>query len=233
MRNDVGIRPCAYNPDFTGLDVLADDLAPYLAAVEEWVHFASDCGVPTMRLDTGAPPPGTVPRDERVRRIARAWRQATAVAADFGVKLAWEFEPGFMANSPSEVEAVVAAVPEDTFGVLFDSCHAHMVACTGARQEEPEHIPGGELELAARLAGRVNLVHLIDSDGTIHDGFTSTHAPFGTGEVDFPPLIAALRAGGYEGPWWTVDVCFWPEADAITQPSFDYVHGLLSMVPSA
>src|SRR5439155_15986779 len=95
----------------------------YLAAVEEAVRFCADCGVATMRLDTLHAPPGPpgVTRGERVRGIVRTWREAAVVAAAYGVRLAWEFEPGFMANTPSEILAIVESIDQESFGVLFDS----------------------------------------------------------------------------------------------------------------
>src|SRR5438874_1132662 len=81
-----------------------------------------------------------------------------------------EFEPGFAFNKPSDIERIVDEVDESNFGVLFDTCHAHMVAAVGARQVgQKETLPGGALELAERLRGKIGHVHLIDSDGTLHD----------------------------------------------------------------
>lgn len=70
-------------------------------------------------------------------------------------------------------------------------------------------------------------MHLIDSDNTLHDGWTSTHAPFGTGEIDFNKLVDAIAASGYKDDWWTIDLCFWAEAWKVLEESKTFVDELL------
>ena len=62
----------------------------------------------------------------------------------------------------------------------------------------------------------VNHIHLIDSDGTLHGDETSTHAPFGDGILDYDTLIPELLQSGVPHDWWTIDLCFWPDAWAVT-----------------
>ena len=69
------------------------------------------------------------------------------------------------------------------------------------------------LGFARKLRGRINHVQLIDSDGSLHDDHTSTHNPFFTGKVDFGPVLEELNAhSGVKHDWWTIDLCFWPDA---------------------
>jgi sugar phosphate isomerase/epimerase len=134
------------------------------------------------------------------------------------VRVTWEFEPGFAFNKPSDVLRIVDEVGDDNFGVLFDTCHGYMVAVTGARQPgKKEVLPGGVVELASKLRGKINHVHLIDSDGTLHGGETSTHAPFGKGKIDFDKLLPELAKNDMD--WWTIDLCFWPDAWVVTADS--------------
>jgi hypothetical protein len=52
---------------------------------------------------------------------------------------------------------------------MYDTCHGQMIAVVGARQQgAKEVLPGGQLELIERLLGRINHIHLIDSDNTCH-----------------------------------------------------------------
>jgi sugar phosphate isomerase/epimerase len=93
-----------------------------------------------------------------------------------------------------------------------------MVAAVGARQPgKKETLRGGAIELARKLRGKINHLHLIDSDGTLHDNETSTHAPFGEGLLDFDELIPELNRAGVPHDWWTIDLCFWPDAWAVTE----------------
>ena len=83
------------------------------------------------------------------------------------MNICWEFEPGFAFNKPSEILKIVDAVRakgNNNFGVLYDTCHAHMCAAVGANQPgTKETLPGGELELLEKLKGKITHVHLIDS----------------------------------------------------------------------
>jgi sugar phosphate isomerase/epimerase len=149
-------------------------------------------------------------------------------AAQAGVLVAWEFEPGFMFNKPGEIQRLLAEVNHPNFQTMFDFCHANMIAAVGARQSPPvETLPGGAVELAGMLDGQIGFVHLIDSDNTLHDDLTSTHAPFGTGVLDLHALVQAVLDAGYRGPWWTIDLCFWAGAWEELEPSQIVVRGLL------
>jgi sugar phosphate isomerase/epimerase len=81
---------------------------------------------------------------------------------------------------------------------------------------EKETLPGGTLDLLQRLHGKVGHVHFIDSDNTLHNDETSTHAPFGQGVLNFDELIPEVLASGLPTNWWTIDLCFWPNAWEVT-----------------
>ena len=82
------------------------------------------------------------------------------------------------------------------FGVLYDTCHAHMCAAIGANQiGAKETLPGGELELLDKLKGKITHVHLIDSDGSLNEHNTSTHNPFGTGQAELRQAAAGPERG--------------------------------------
>jgi len=103
------------------------------------------------------------------------------------------------------------------------------VGVMGSRQTPPvETLAGGAPEMAAQLAGRMGLVHPIDSDNTLHDNLTSTHAPFGTGVLDMHQMVQAVLDAGYAGPWWTIDLCFWPGAWEELAPSLSYFRNVLA-----
>jgi len=73
------------------------------------------------------------------------------------------------------------------------------------------------------LRGKIGHIHLIDSDGTLHNGETSTHAPFGQGVLDFDRLIPQVLGSGCPSPWWTIDLCFWPDAWEVTSEAKTYL----------
>ncbi len=196
-----------------------DDQADYLDCFRKNLDFCVDLGIKGIRVDTVQPPTifEQVDAETARRRVVGAWQQCAREAADKGLYVTWEFEPGFAFNKPSDIVRIVDEVDADNFGVQFDTCHAHMVAAVGARQPgDRETLPGGALELAQKLRGKINHVHLIDSDETLHDEETSTHAPFGEGVVDFDVLLPELGRNTLPHNWWTIDLCFWPDAWQVT-----------------
>ena len=197
-----------------------EDTTKYVNEFAKNVEFCVDLGIPGIRVDTVQPPTIFSEVDEATarKRVVDTWKKCAAMAADKGVYVTWEFEPGFAFNKPSDILRIVDEVGSDNFGVQFDTCHAHMVAAVGARQPgEKETLPGGALELAQKLRGKINHVHLIDSDGTLHDDETSTHAPFGDGFLNFDELVPELNRAGIPHDWWTIDLCFWPDAWVVTE----------------
>jgi sugar phosphate isomerase/epimerase len=204
-----------------------EDSGPYIAAFAKNLFFAEDLGIDTIRVDTVEPI--TVMKEKNLDpmlvfdRVLRAFDLCSKLAANRGIKICWEFEPGFPLNKPSEIIALVNAVRDKgnpNFGVLYDTCHAHMCATVGANQiGAKETLPGGELELLEKLKGKITHIHLIDSDGSLNEHNTSTHNPFGTGKVNFDKLLPALNQAGVPNDWWCVDLCFWPNAWEVTADS--------------
>jgi len=198
----------------------AEDNTAYLNTFRQNLDFCVDLGIPAIRVDCVQPPTifDEVDPETAYQRVVKTWKTCTEAAADKGIRVAWEFEPGFAFNKPSEIQKILDGVNHDNFGVMFDACHGYMVADVGARQwGEKETLPGGVLELAQKLRGKINHIHLIDSDGTLHGDETSTHAPFGEGKIDFSTLLPELNKNDMGHNWWTIDLCFWPDAWAVTE----------------
>ena len=159
--------------------------------------FCAHCGISTLRVDTVSPPV-SLPADEyetRFIRLTNTWRAAAEEAARAGVKVVWEFEPGFWLNKPSEVQRVGSTqVDHENFKLLFDTSHAYMGSVVGARQTgNPELLNGGVAEYARLLSSMIGHLHLIDSDGSLHNHETSTHTAFGQGNIDFMDVLQALK----------------------------------------
>ena len=197
-----------------------EDNSAYLECFRRNLQFCVDIGIPAIRVDTVQPPTifDKIDADTAWRRVVETWKICAAESANQNVRLAWEFEPGFAFNKPSDILRIVDEVNHDNFGILFDSSHGYMVAFVGARQPgKKETLQGGVVELAKKLRGKINHIHLIDSDGTLHDNETSTHTPFGKGKIDFDELLPELAKNDMGHDWWTIDLCFWPDAWVITR----------------
>ncbi|MFB3903670.1 MAG: sugar phosphate isomerase/epimerase family protein [Acidobacteriota bacterium] len=213
--------------DFSGLAanlwsqhlIDSEDHAAYLAEFRKNLAFCEDLEIPAIRVDTVQPPTifAQIDADTARRRVVQTWKTCVAEAADRGVRVTWEFEPGFAFNKPSEIVRIVDEVANDNFGVLFDTCHGHMVAVHGARQPGRKETLPDAVELARMLRGKINHLHLIDSDGTLHHDETSTHAPFGEGVIPFDRLMEELACNNRGPDWWTIDLCFWPDAWPVTE----------------
>jgi sugar phosphate isomerase/epimerase len=180
------------------------------------LQFCVDCGIKVMRVDTVSSPPCMpgVDYETAWRRVVSMFKKCAKKAHDSNVLLVWEFEPWFMFTKPkSEVLRLVREVDHENFKVLFDTCHAQMCSVVAARQKPPlETLRGGVPEFARLLKGWIGHIHLIDSDNTLHDGLTSTHAPFGEGVLDFDEIMPALKEAGCTSGWWGLDLCFWPDS---------------------
>ncbi|MCX7665270.1 MAG: sugar phosphate isomerase/epimerase [Gemmataceae bacterium] len=220
-----------------GVSIIDEIPSAYTTAFLGWCAFAADLDIKTIRVDTVlAPDFFSTEEGKKIGyetgrdRIVSVWDKCSKIAADYGMNICWEFEPGFVFNKPSEIFYIVDQVRSkgnQNFGVLFDTCHAHMCAAIGANhQGEKELLAGGAYELLEKLKGKITHVHLIDSDGSLNEHNTSTHNPFGTGHLDFDKLAPALLNAGVPNDWWCVDLCFWPHAWEVTAQSKKFLDGL-------
>jgi sugar phosphate isomerase/epimerase len=196
-----------------------EDQGPFLADFEKNAIFAEDLGIKIMRVDTVEPVALASKVEPKLLfdRCVKAFDACSKIAAQHGASIAWEFEPGFAINKPSEIALLIDAVRSlgnANFGALFDTCNAHLCATVGANQiGDKETLPGGALELLQMLNGKITHLHLSDSDGTLHEyNSSSKHVPFGLGVLNFDSLIAELLKCGVPNDWWCVDLSFWPDA---------------------
>ena len=223
---DLKLGISGYAADFSAVNPAgAENREKYLDVFRRNVDLCAEIGCPSIRVDTVAAP-GSVD-DAAFHRVAELWHEAAGIAQQNGVRMVWEFEPGFAFNKPSEIVGMHALTAHPNFGIMFDTSHAYMCGVVGARQPgERETLAGGVGELLRMLDGRIGAIHLIDSDGTLHNDETSTHRPFGEGFIDFRALAPELRAvPGIE--WWTIDLCFWAGSWELVESSRVFVAGLL------
>jgi sugar phosphate isomerase/epimerase len=226
--HDLGVS--GYSADFCSLNPIApENEAEYADLLKRNIEMCVDLGSPSLRVDTVAAP-GSIPDneyDQAFHRIARLWGEGAEFAEDAGVRLVWEFEPGFAFNKPGEIIRMHQEVRHPNFSLVFDTAHAWMCGVAGARQHgKRDVLYGGIPEFLDKLQGRIGAIHLIDSDGTLHCDETSTHRPFGQGLIDFDELAPRLLAVP-NVEWWTVDLCFWAGAWELVEPSREFVAGLL------
>ena len=115
-------------------------------------------------------------------RLIDACKFLSAKAMRRGVKLAFEPEPGMFIDTMAKYAELVRRVDHPNFGLTLDVGHLHCM---------------GELPIAShihRYTDRLWNVHIEDIRHGVHD-----HLMFGEGEMDFPPILRALRDIGYAG----------------------------------
>ncbi len=228
-----GLGISGYAPAFGEVPPALVDSGAYLGLLRKCLAFCVRCGIGTLRVDTVSPPGALLPEEYEARfaRLTRTWHLAAEEAARAGVGMVWEFEPGFWLNKPSEVLRVIQAVDHENFKLLFDTSHAYMGAVVGARQTgEVEVLDGGVAEYARRLGPLVGHLHLIDSDGSLHNNETSTHAAFGEGKIDFLNVLTVMKPVVSALPWWCVDFCFNPQTTTASITAVPFVRRLMQEV---
>jgi len=220
-----------YSADFSAVNpIIKENERQYLDLLRRNVQMAVDIGSPTLRVDTVSAP-GSLPEDEydtSFHRLSRIWAEGAEIAQNGGVRLVWEFEPGFVFNKPEEIVRMHQEVRHPNFSIVFDTSHAYMCGVVGSRQHgKRDVLAGGVAEFLDKLQGRIGAIHLIDSDGTLHHDETSTHRPFGEGLIDFDRLAPKLLAVP-NIEWWTIDMCFWAGSWDLVDAGRQFVAGLLA-----
>jgi sugar phosphate isomerase/epimerase len=226
---NLGLAGVVGNFDGTDSIVAGDDNSAYLATLERQLDLCKAVGGNLLRLDITDEPKVMegLDYDTAYGRLVETWRAAARMAGDRGLRVGWEFEPGTPFNRVSEVLRIVDDVPDPAFGVIYDTTQAHNV-CLGRNQlGEPEVFAGGQVELLARLSGRINHIHLIDSDGTLFEDRFSRHVPFGEGDIEWDAVLPALlAAAGGADDWWTIDVAWLEDAWDVFESGLKFVRGL-------
>lgn len=146
-----------------------------------------------------------VPRRDQHDAIVEGLRRAAPIAAAAGARLYLEplntlvDHEGYFLDSTAEGLDIVREVGHSAVTLLYDLYHSIVMG------EEPADVLRG----AGLLVGHV---HVADAPGR--------HEP-GTGEIDWPLQLEALRASGYAGP---IGLEYRPVAD--TAASLEYVRSL-------
>jgi sugar phosphate isomerase/epimerase len=147
-------------------------------AIDIAFSLESDC----VSIWSGRLPEGQDSADA-MKRLADGLHAVLGHAALEGVVVAFEPEPGMLIDTTAKFDELLDLVDSPLLKLTLDIGHLH---CMG---EAP--ISGIIGQWGDRLAN----VHIEDMCAGVHD-----HLMFGEGEIDFPPVIAALREVGYTGP---------------------------------
>jgi sugar phosphate isomerase/epimerase len=114
-------------------------------------------------------------------RLVTRLRSLAALAADVGVTLAEEAEPGFVVGSTADALRLIDEVGSPHLGVNLDLGHAFLC--------DPD-----PLAAIAQAGERIAHVHVENMNRGVHD-----HQLPWEGDMDLAAYLAALRAAGFEG----------------------------------
>ncbi|MGW4817510.1 sugar phosphate isomerase/epimerase family protein [Streptomyces sp. NPDC004227] len=146
------------------------------------VRVAADLGAHAVHCFSGITPPGT-DRDTAWKRLAESLGPVLETATAAGVPLAVEPEPGHLLATLADFHHLRRTLGDpENLGLTLDIGHCQCL----------EPLPPAECVRAA--APWLRHVQIEDMRRGVHE-----HLPFGDGEIDFPPVLAALAATGYQG----------------------------------
>ncbi|MEU5361923.1 sugar phosphate isomerase/epimerase family protein [Streptomyces sp. NPDC005925] len=146
------------------------------------VRVAADLGAHAVHCFSGTLPDGT-DEDTAWGRLADTLTPVLDAAETAGVPLALEPEPGHLLATLADFHRLRRALGDPAhLGLTLDIGHCQCL----------EPLPPADCVRAA--APWLRHVQIEDMRRGVHD-----HLPFGDGEIDFPPVLAALTAAGYQG----------------------------------
>jgi len=126
-------------------------------------------------------------------RVVEQLRGLLELAEGSGVRLGLENEHSCLAATAEETAAILAPLPADRIGAIWDPCNVLYVP--GAAAPMPADL--------ARLGSRIFHLHVKDAvrrSGAVRSGeLIAVGTPVGVGDVDWRAHFRALQAMGYRG----------------------------------
>ncbi|MFT7837029.1 sugar phosphate isomerase/epimerase family protein [Saccharothrix sp. BKS2] len=144
------------------------------------VHIGADLGAEAVSFRSGTADPGSDPATNR-DRLARGCAAVLRSAAVAGVPVGLEPGPGMFVDTLDSFDELVTRF-DLGLGLTLDVGHCR---CPGPRPVA---------DCVRRALPRLVHVHIEDVRCGAHE-----HLEFGAGDLDFPPVLAALEEGGYRG----------------------------------
>jgi L-ribulose-5-phosphate 3-epimerase len=162
--------------------LLDDDCELRLDFLRRAMRIGADLGAEAVSLWSGVRP-STVDEPTAWERLVNGCTELVAAADAASIPLGFEPEPGMLVATIADWRRLRTALHEPPrFGLTLDIGHCRCV--------EPLAADACVTEVAEHLVN----VQIDDMRRAVHE-----HLEFGTGEVDFPPVLRALVDGGYRG----------------------------------
>ncbi|MFD3955634.1 MULTISPECIES: sugar phosphate isomerase/epimerase family protein [Streptomyces] len=146
------------------------------------VGVAAELGAHAVHCFSGITPPGTAP-ETAWKRLTEAITPVLDAADRTGIPLAIEPEPGHLLATLADFHHLRGLLGDPpSLGLTLDIGH-----CQCLEEATPA-------QCVRDSAPWLRHVQIEDMRRGVHE-----HLPFGDGEIDFPPVLAALAATGYQG----------------------------------
>lgn len=146
------------------------------------VHIGHDLGAEAVSFWSGAAPPG-LSEQAAWDRLLAGCAAVVDVADRLGVTVGFEPEPGMFVEDIAGYEQLADRLGNPRrFGITLDIGHCRCL----------EPLPVAEC--VHRVGPRLVNVQIDDMRRGVHE-----HLEFGEGEIDFPPVLAALADVDYRG----------------------------------
>jgi L-ribulose-5-phosphate 3-epimerase len=123
-----------------------------------------------------------VPREKAFARLVEGLKFVLDYADRKNVVLGFEPEPGMFIDTMASFAELVDAIDSPSLKLTLDIGHLHCL------REVPI------ADVIRRWGDSLVNIHIEDMKSGVHE-----HLMFGEGEIDFPPVIAALTEVGYAG----------------------------------
>ncbi|TCB96530.1 sugar phosphate isomerase/epimerase [Micromonospora zingiberis] len=162
--------------------LLHDDAALRVEFLRRAVAIGADLGAEAVSCWAGVRP-ATVPPAVAWDRLVAGCAILVEAADSADVRLGFEPEPGMLVEDIAGWQRLYAALGRPpALGITLDIGHCRCL--------EPWPVPQCVREVGAHLVN----VQIDDMRRGVHE-----HLEFGAGEIDFPPVLAALREVDYRG----------------------------------
>jgi sugar phosphate isomerase/epimerase len=164
------------------LDAEPEARAARTALLVTAVKVAADLGAHAVHCFSGIRPSGTS-EDAAWEVLGAALCPVLDAAVEAGVPLAIEPEPGHLLESLDDFQRLRAQLGDHPLlGLTLDIGHCQCLE------------PRRPADCVTAAGPWLRHVQIEDMRRGVHE-----HLPFGDGEIDFPPVLAALDATGYQG----------------------------------
>ncbi|MET9905309.1 sugar phosphate isomerase/epimerase family protein [Streptomyces sp. NPDC006476] len=164
------------------LDPGPEDRARRVGLLIRAVQVAADLGAHAVHCFSGITPAGTDP-DTAWKRLAESLTPVLEAAAGAGIPLAVEPEPGHLLATLADFHHFRRTLGDpEHLGLTLDIGHCQCLE------------PLSPADCVRAASPWLRHVQIEDMRRGVHE-----HLPLGEGEIDFPPVLAALAATGYQG----------------------------------